>query len=373
MITLLSGYLVLGYERTTRIDPGFNTEGLYFFQLDPVRDGYPVERVAELFERLPERFAGFGSVTFAKTAPLSDLVVTPGDRIAAQRNGEQILIAAVRHEIGPGYFATLGVPVLRGREFNVRDLQSASAAEAPAILNQAAARELFGESDPAGRRIRHDGRSYNVVGVVRDTKSALLMAKPAPTIYFPVNPAEGAVVLVRASGGADTAAGISRELAALDFRLTASNFRSFQEAMEQLNGLVRMSSVFYFSLGAFGLILASIGLAGITAHAVVRRRKEIGIRVALGARRTQVLRLVLAEGAALVGAGSLFGFAGAFGARQVLATTLDTMARAFDSSAGNPLLLFGVPLLLASLAMMACYIPARRSVRIDPVVVLREP
>jgi hypothetical protein len=117
---------------------------------------------------------------------------------------------------------------------------------------------------------------------------------------------------------------------------------------------------------------AAIGLAGVTAYAVVRRKKEIGIRMALGAHARQVLQLVLREGAVLVAVGSILGLFGAWGASRALAGTLDELARAFDLSAGNLTLLIGAPLLLAGIALAACYIPARRSARIDPLIALRE-
>jgi ABC-type antimicrobial peptide transport system permease subunit len=165
---------------------------------------------------------------------------------------------------------------------------------------------------------------------------------------------------------------VRSELAALDSGLTVFNARTQREAVEQLNAMIRMGSVFYVGIGIFGLVLASIGLAGVTAYGVARRRKEIGIRMALGARRRQVLQLVLKEAAALVAVGSIFGFAAAFAASRALAYTVETMARAFAMGTGDLWLLIGVPLLLVAIAMAACYIPARRCTRIAPLTALRE-
>ena len=122
----------------------------------------------------------------------------------------------------------------------------------------------------------------------------------------------------------------------------------------------------------FGLILASIGLAGITAYAVARRKKEIGIRMALGARKAQVLRLVMNEGAALVAVGTVLGFAGAFLISRALSSLTEQLAQAFGAGTGDPVLLIGAPLLLAGLTMLACYLPARRSAEVDPLVALRQ-
>jgi ABC-type antimicrobial peptide transport system permease subunit len=122
----------------------------------------------------------------------------------------------------------------------------------------------------------------------------------------------------------------------------------------------------------FGLILAAIGLAGVTAYAVARRYKEIGIRMALGATRAQVLRLVMREGAVLVAVGSALGFVGAMLVSRALASMTAELARAFGASTGDPLLLVGAPLLLGGLAILACYLPARRATTIDPLAALRQ-
>ncbi|MCD6032178.1 MAG: transporter related, partial [Thermomicrobiales bacterium] len=131
-------------------------------------------------------------------------------------------------------------------------------------------------------------------------------------------------------------------------------------------------SFFYGGIGVFGLVLASIGLAGVTAYAVARRTKEIGIRMALGASPGQVLRLVMREGIALVIVGTALGFTGAVLVSRALASMTAELARAFGASAGDPLLLVGAPLLLGALAILACYLPARRATRIDPLAALRQ-
>ena len=150
------------------------------------------------------------------------------------------------------------------------------------------------------------------------------------------------------------------------------NVHSMREQMDEMFALIAVSESIYGGIGVFGLILASIGLAGVTAYAVARRRKEIGIRMALGARSSQVLRLVLKEGTALVAVGSIFGFAGAFAISRALSAVTSQFAAVLDSTTGDPVLLIGAPLLLAGLAMLACYLPARRSTKIDPLLALRQ-
>jgi len=144
------------------------------------------------------------------------------------------------------------------------------------------------------------------------------------------------------------------------------------EQISEMNSIIQLSSTFYVGIGIFGLILASIGLAGVTAYAVARRSKEIGIRMALGASPGQVLRLVMREGAALVAAGSVVGFAGSILIARALSSLTTQLADAFGASIGDPLLLAGAPLLLAGLAMLACYLPARKATEIDPLRALRQ-
>jgi putative ABC transport system permease protein len=164
------------------------------------------------------------------------------------------------------------------------------------------------------------------------------------------------------------------QLASLHPDLTVFNVHTMREDQNRLNWFIEWDSAIYVVLGLFALLLACIGLGGVTAYAVVRRRKEIGIRMALGARERQVQRLMLQEGTALVGAGLVFGLGGAFALEHALATFSDVLARSFDTRSGGPLRWVGagVSLLLAGMAMVACYLPVRRATRIDPMAALRD-
>ncbi|HXN97655.1 MAG TPA: FtsX-like permease family protein, partial [Candidatus Acidoferrales bacterium] len=142
--------------------------------------------------------------------------------------------------------------------------------------------------------------------------------------------------------------------------------------LDRSRSALRFSIQTYGGIGVFGLLLAAIGLAGVTAYSVAQRRKEIAIRMALGSSRAQVLRLVLREGAALVGVGTVLGFLGAIAMAKILSALANLFVDALRVGTGDPLLLLGAPLLLAAVAMLACYIPARRSAQIDPLKALRE-
>jgi putative ABC transport system permease protein len=153
--------------------------------------------------------------------------------------------------------------------------------------------------------------------------------------------------------------------------LSVFNVRTLQADLDRMNKFVVWDSAIYVVLGVFSLVLACIGLGGVTAYAVVRRRKEIGIRMALGARTHQVQGLVLREGTALVLSGSLLGFGGSLALTRAFSAFSNLLALTLAKSANDPLLLVGAPLVLAALALFACYVPARRATRIDPVAALR--
>jgi ABC-type antimicrobial peptide transport system permease subunit len=236
---------------------------------------------------------------------------------------------------------------------------------------------LFGKGNPIGRRIRDDKQSYEVVGVVHDLNNG--MGVKQSIIYLPLTrrnfarpPADGMTIMVRSDAGGDALSAIRREIAAIDPNLTIFNARTLNDYLELSRASERFAVDTYGGIGLFGLVLAAIGLAGVTAYAVAQRRKEIGIRMALGARKNQVLLLVLREGAALVGVGTALGFLGAFVAAKLLSTLTNIFADSLKVGTDDPRLLLGAPLLLAGLAMVACYLPARKAAKIDPLRAVRE-
>jgi predicted permease len=400
MLLLIVSYLVMGYRRTAHVDPGFETAGLYLLELDPAHDGYTAEQSDKLLDLLPDRLARLSaapSVTVAEASPFADFIALPNARFSAPQSTGDVQRSVVRQRIGAAYFATLGIPLAGGREFSKQDLRARPAADSawPALLNQTGAQELFGSENPIGRRIRDlkSARSYTVVGIARDLKPGFFSSKPVATVFVPlaldaqasaasdvfaaVNTgaaiaAPGATIIIRGPSGPDAIEAVRAELASIDPRLTVFNVRTMNDQISQMNSMIQFSSTFYGGIGVFGLVLASIGLAGVTAYAVARRSKEIGIRMALGATRSQVLRLVMNEGAALVAVGSVVGFLGAVLISRALASITDEVARSLGASTGDPVLLIGAPLLLAGLALLACYLPARKATEIDPLLALRQ-
>ncbi|MCX6631677.1 MAG: FtsX-like permease family protein, partial [Candidatus Solibacter sp.] len=268
-----------------------------------------------------------------------------------------------------------------GHEFDSRDQQSDAppGTATPALINQSAARALFGVQDPIGRHIRDGGASYTVIGVTHDVGSGWLPATPVPTVFLPLT-AGGmarsrtpqATVLVRVAGGTVSLAAVRDAMASRNPDLTIFNVQTMRENLDRINAFAEWMSAVYVFLGLFSLLLASIGLGGVTAYTVAQRRKEIGIRMALGARGRQVQGLVLREGTALVVVGTICGLAGAMALRRAFSALSEALAKGFAQLPLDRSLLVGAPLLLAALAMLACYLPARRATRIDPATALRE-
>ena len=306
--------------------------------------------------------------------------VHTGARVASYAGPGEVLVSSTVHDLVAG----------SGREFEDRDQRidsSAAGVVVPVLLNQSAAKGLFGIENPVGRRTADDKISCEVIGVVHDLKSGIATGEPSSIMYLPLTrrdfaspPAGGMTIMVRAnssggtggSSGVDAMSGIRHEIASSDPNLAVFNVQTLDEFFDISKSYMRIALNIYGGIGVFGLILAAIGLAGVTAYSVARRRKEIGIRMALGSSTGQVLRLVLREGTALIAVGTVLGFLGAVVIVKALSSLTNIFVDAFQFGVNDPRLLVGAPLLLAGLAMLACYLPARRSAKIDPLTALRE-
>jgi predicted permease len=378
MLLLVTWIVALTMLSTARLDTGVDVANLNLISLDPVRDGYSGEAVATLFANLPDellRVNGVRAVALTVSALPSHGDATRISAPAGDETAGQVRASAYRERIGANYFSTLGVPLVAGREFAATDREQ----DGPAILSQTAARSLFGAADPIGRRIREGERNYMVVGLTRDMRAGFLIARPAAAVFLPLTAewlgkgaAQRVTILVRGTAGRDTLAVVRDRMASLHPALTVFDVHTMQEDLDRLSSFAQGLSAMYVMLGFFALLLACIGLGGVTAYAVVRRRKELGIRIALGAPAGRVQGLVLKEGTALVAVGSVLGVSGAFALARVFAAYNDLLARNFGHRDSNPLLMAGAPLALAGLAMLACYLPARRATRIDPMAAMRE-
>jgi predicted permease len=380
MLLLVTGFLVIGISKTSGVQTKFDPHTMYLLSVDPVRDGYTPEKAQALFEKLPERLKTAGAariVALAAQAPFS--IKDEDETIQLTAENSRVQISAVEETVGAGYFAALSESMLAGREFMEFDQrgQADGSKTLPAILNESAARGFFGNGNAIGELVRDDKQSYEVVGVAHDLRNGIGISRSV--IYIPLTrrnfarpPADGMTIMARPDAGMDALSGIRREIAHIDPDLAIFNVRTLSDYLDLSRSNTRFAVSTYGGIGVFGLVLAAIGLAGVTAYTVAQRRKEIGIRMALGARKGQALALVLREGAALVCVGTVLGFLGAMALAKILSAMTNIVVESLKVGTDDPRLLVGAPLLLAALAMLACYLPARRAAKIDPLKALRE-
>ncbi|HXW91012.1 MAG TPA: ABC transporter permease [Terriglobales bacterium] len=382
MLLLMTGFLVIGISKSSSLETKFAANSMDLLSLDPVRDGYAPEKAQALFERLPEQLKtvpGVRQVALAAQPPFSS-EVEPTPLSAEDAPGSSPLLQPVLEEtVGAGYFAAFSEPMLAGREFVEGDQRSHpdGSQSLPAVLNESAARRFFGSGNAIGKRLRDDKQSFEVIGLVADLKD--VMGFSESILYLPLTardfarpPAGGLTVLVRADGGTDALRAIESEIALMDPSLNVFNVQTLATYLDRSRAALRFSIQTYGGIGVFGLVLAAIGLAGVTAYAVAHRRNEIAIRTALGASRAQVLSLVMREGTALVGGGTVLGFLGAIGLAKITSALVNLFGEALKVGTHDPRLLIGAPLLLAGVALVACYLPARRAAKIDPMQALRQ-
>ena len=390
-LLLVTTFMIVGFSRTNQIQVAFDPQKMILLSFDPVRDGYTAEKAARFFDNLEERLKGapgVREVALAEAAPFQpQAALYAFTATGAAGSADRVVSGVAKDSVGPNYFSALSVTVIDGREFNLRDQRTESSKDrvVPAVINQTAAHAFFGTGEPVGRRLTDATKSYEVVGVVKDLSAPMSTNGPGqaiatvPVLYLPMTqtdfahpPVGGIIVMVRTDRGLDAIEGVRKQLAAIDPNVVVFNVHTLAGQVADTVAYLRMGEFIYGGIGAFGLILAAIGLAGVTAYSVARRRKEIGIRMALGARQAQVLRLVLWEGGWLVVVGSFFGFLAAIAVSKLLAAFSSVLGPAFAVGMNDVRLLLGAPLLLAALAMVACYIPARRSAKVDPLKALRE-
>jgi predicted permease len=267
--------------------------------------------------------------------------------------------------VGSDYFRTLGVPLLRGR-----DLAAQDGPQGPrvVVVNETMARRYWPGREALGGQVTFDGQAHTVVGVARDFTFRQLGEPPAPYMFLPLaqHPAGGATLHVRTAGDPLLLAPALREVVrGLDPALPLFGMRTLRQTSSAATFQHRLAGTLLGAFGALALVLAVVGLGGVLAYMVGQRTREIGVRMALGGDRGAVFRLVLRRGLGLAALGMAIGLAAALAVTQPLGRLL------FGVRPGDPLTVLAVVLLLGSAALLACYFPARRAMRVDPLVALR--
>jgi predicted permease len=381
-----AGLFVRTLLNLQRVDPGFNTKNLLLFSVSPNLIGYKDERLVQLFERMTERLEalpGAPKVTFSSTPLLaqntnSSSVYLRG-ALAAAPDADGRIRATGNSNVLYGrenFLETMEIPLLQGRAFNRQDDERSPKV---AVVNQTFANRFFPNETPIGRRFTFDYKKpdeIEIVGLVRDAKYATQREETPPTCYLPwrqsVNSVGFANFQLRATGDPSAVMAAVRQAAReVDENLPLSNVKT---QVEQADETLRMERLFAKLVTLFGLLaqqLASIGLFGVLAYAVSQRTHEIGIRMALGASQTDVLKMIVKQGMALSLIGVALGLGGAYVLTKYLESWMQLSRMLYGVRPSDPATYGVVAALLTVVALIACYIPARRATKIDPMVALR--
>jgi putative ABC transport system permease protein len=380
VLLLSAGLLARALGRAQTVDPGFDMKHVLALSMDLNLHGYDNERAAEFHRRLIEQLQalpGVKAVSVASLAPLGG-VSRAAPVTAAGSNGP---VGASETSVGywvvsPNYFATLSIPIVQGRSFGLRDTAQGTPV---AIINEAMARQFWPGQDPVGKRLRPGPPSVpysEVVGVVKNTRGARLWEGDQPYVYLPLlqnntkGPAIqteqlGMKILIRTDGNPDDISAIvPRVVRALDPNVQGSA-ATLGNSAERWVWFSQVGAMISSSLGILGLFLASLGIYGLMSYSVAQRTHELGIRIALGANRSDILKLVLGQGLRISLVGLVVGLAMALGVTRVIAAML------YGVKPTDPVTFGGVSLLLTAVALLASYLPARRAAKVEPLVALR--
>jgi predicted permease len=367
---ITAGLFVRSLQKAKSVSPGFITENVVLMGFNLGREGYTQAQALQFHRLLLERVRavpGVQEATIARDRPVSfgflRSVFLEGQ--APSPGGRGVLVQT--NDIGPRFFETLGIPVIRGRDFAETDNEKAPQV---VIINEVMANRFWPEQDALGKRFKFFGDPdyRQVVGIARDVKVTSLTERPRPLVYLPVQQdfAPEVTLHVRAAGNATSLVSALRgEIQSLDPSLSVLNVETMSERVNQSLQGERTQATLMGSAGVMALLLAAVGLYGVMSYMVAQRTREIGIRMALGASRANVMSLVLKQSAGLVSAGVVIGLGAAFGLTRLVASSL------FGVTAIDPLTFAGTSLALVLVSLVASLLPARRATKVDPIIALR--
>jgi len=368
----VNGLFLRSLQSASRIDIGFDTRGVFLLSVDPRLNGYSPAKISAFLAQLRERAAALPGVQMAvctDVAPLSGGNRSDTFSVSGHSGKGDPSSPADLYMVTPGYFDALGMPRLEGRDFS----HETATGPRVAVVNKVFADRLFGSANPIGQRVDGGGSTYQIVGVVGNVKSRTIGEDTRAVLYRSLDQSiandpsmMGYTLIVRTRGNpVGIADALRREVHRLDPAMAVYNLETMDEHVRAAYVLPRVAAMLFGVFGGIGLVLATVGLYGVMNFAVARRTREIGIRMALGAQPAAVLRIVLRRGMALTLAAMALGWPAAWMLAKIASSFLYGIA---PHDAATFTL---VPILLALVALVAVWIPARRAASINPTQALR--
>jgi predicted permease len=375
MLVVAAGLLISSFLRLQRVDPGYDPENVLTMQLSLPTAAYrEPPQVNAFYDQLLQRVQALPGVEAAGVS-----TAVPPDRLEFANNfvvegrpleGNQKPPVAGQLLVTSGYFRALGVPLVKGRYFTAEDH-----ADAPPVIivSEAFARRQFPNEDPVGKRIQRGGPSptapwSTIVGVVRDVKYTGLDSADdmAMYVHYPQVPSRNAYIVIRSSLGPEALVpAVRREVGGMNQDLALTKVKTAEQLLYESVAQPRFRTLLLGVFAAVALLLSAVGIYGVMSYAVAQRTHELGIRMALGAQRGHIMKLILGQGLVLAVIGLVLGLVGALIATRILSTLL------YGVSATDPVVFAATSLFLAAVALLASYVPARRATKVDPMVALR--
>ncbi len=368
-----AGLTLRSFLKLQNVNPGFRPGNVLTAQILAPRSKYPEgPQIADLYDRILERvrsLPGVESASLVNMLPLggssSYLSISFEGRPAPPP--EQVEDAEP-FVVAPDYFSTLGIQLVRGEPISARDGANTNPV---AMINETLARRYYANEDPIGKRIAiaaQQPRWMTIIGIVRDTHHTTLAEAPYPQLYgaYSQRPVRVASLVIRTTPDPlSIVSSLKSQVRSIDPDIPVSRIATLESVLSDSIAQPRVYLILVAIFALVGLLLAAIGIYGVISYSVTQRTGEFGVRLALGASSSDVLRMVLADGMKLTGIGIAAGLAGAFALSRLIVSVL------YGVTSTDVMTLLGVPLILLVVAIAACYIPARRATRVDPLVALR--
>ena len=373
VVLVCGGLFIKSFRKAQTLDPGFGNPNGLIVSLSPQLVGYDEEQARNFYRQVVEHVshvAGVEAASLSRTLPLGDSsnsngpILKEGETLARGSGGRNIMTNVV----GPDYFKTMQIPILEGRDFDDRDQRKT---QRVVIVNQRMAQMLWPGESAVGKRIFIGAESrepMEVVGVVKTGKYRTLAEDPKPFFYFAMNqwrPSTMALVIRGSVDPRSLVSAVRTEVQALDRRVPVFGVKTMAEHKTYALWAPNMAASLSLAFAMVAILLSAVGLYSVMAYVVSQRTREVGIRMALGANRGDVMKMITKQGMRLAVVGVVIGLLLALALAQVLSSLL------IGVSGYDVTTFVLVPVLLAAVALLACYLPARRATKVDPLVALR--